>query len=269
LWYNASVSIPIELNDDCAKIKTGTKLTASIMGGKHRSSTIGIIVVIVLTTTFNLLLLMLPSPLVSSFVLRPSSSHQAMSSSYAAAATTSLYVSRKDRYSSIIINRSRDSDSESRVGSNHRDRRRARPFATAAVASDTTSSTRKKGGGGAIMEDHWSDLYHPTVVAASDTHHHQQRHASSSSSSASSLCAGVIIPIQNEIDIVLLHRHLMEGIIEHQALVLDSTTTVVYHNTTLEQSPIQLDVSNPHDDRSILNNNQPFEQGCHGRDVPP
>jgi hypothetical protein len=83
------------------------------------------------------------------------------------------------------------------------------------------------------MEDHWSDLYHPTaVVAASSTNHHHQRDASSSSG------VGVITPIQNEIDIALLQRHLIEGIIEHQALVLDDTT-VVYN--THEQSPIQLE----------------------------
>jgi hypothetical protein len=137
-------------------------------------------------------------------------------------------VSRKDRYSSTIINRSREESESVSVGSNHHDRRQSRPFATttAAAASDNTSITNKKKGSG-IMEDHWSDLYQPT--AAVD--HHQR--------DASSLSAGVIIPIQNEIDIALLQRHLIEGIIEHQTLLLDDSNTVVYN--THEQSSIQLD----------------------------
>jgi len=136
-------------------------------------------------------------------------------SSYAATTTTtttttSLYVSRKDRYSSTIINRSRDS-------AGHHHRRGRRPFATA--ASDTAIITKKKGSG--AMEDHWSDLWQP------ESSNNNHRRVSSSSSSG----VGVIIPIQNEIDIALLQRHLIEGIIEHQTL-LDS----VYQHDVESQS---------------------------------
>lgn len=174
------------------------------MGG-HHSSTITI-VVIVLTATVTLLL---PSP-ASSFVvqqvpevqpvtrttmpmtLRSSSmrlvSSQVMSSYPTTTTTTSLYVSRKDRYSRTIINRSL-------------------PGSTSHHHHHTaTSDTLKKGG---ALEDHWSDLWQEPAAYIS---HHQ--HASSAS-------AVTIIPIQNEIDIALLQRHLIEGIIEHQTL-LDS-----------------------------------------------
>ena len=181
----------------------------SEMGGNHRSSTFIIVAIVLTTTTLNLILL--PSP-VSSFVLRPSPP-RAMSA-YATTTTTtttttSLYVSRKDRYSSTIINRSRDS-------AGHHHRRGRRPFATA--ASDTAIITKKKGSG--AMEDHWSDLWQPE----SSNNNHQRVSSSSSG-------VGVIIPIQNEIDIALLQRHLIEGIIEHQTL-LDS----VYQHDVESQS---------------------------------